>query len=101
LRRAFTHSEVGPQSHAGECAAQGRSIRLGERSARLGRTDWLDGAFSAADILMVHVLRKLEGSGPLDEYPNLAAYIARADARPAFKRAFDPQLPVFIAAPNG
>jgi glutathione S-transferase len=50
---------------------------------------------------MVHVLRRFEGSGLLDEYPNLAAYIARAEARPAFKRAFDPQLPVFIAAPNG
>jgi glutathione S-transferase len=50
---------------------------------------------------MVHVLRRLEGSGLLDEYPNLAAYIARAEARPAFKRALDAQLPVFIAAPNG
>jgi len=61
----------------------------------------VDGAFSAADLLMVHVLRRLEGSGLLDEYPNLAAYIARAEARPAFKRALDAQLPVFIAAPNG
>jgi glutathione S-transferase len=50
---------------------------------------------------MVHVLRRLEGSGLLDEYPNLAAYIARAEARPAFKRHLDAQLPVFIAAPNG
>ena len=55
-------------------------VRLGELSARLGDADWLDGAFSAADILMVHVLRRLEGSGMLDEYPNLAAYIARAEA---------------------
>jgi glutathione S-transferase len=69
--------------------------RLGELSARLGDTDWLDGAFSSADILMVQVLRRLEGSGILDEYPNLAAYIARAQARPAYKRAFAAQLAVF------
>ena len=70
-------------------------VRLGELSARLGAADWLDGAFSAADILMVHVLRRLEGSGLLDEYPNLAAYIARAEARPAYKRAFAAQLAAF------
>jgi glutathione S-transferase len=70
-------------------------VRLGELSARLGDADWLDGAFSAADILMVHVLRRLEGSGLLDEYPSLAAYIARAEARPAYKRAFAAQLAVF------
>jgi glutathione S-transferase len=70
-------------------------VRLGELSARLGDADWLDGAFSAADILMVHVLRRLEGSGLLDEYPNAAAYIARAESRPAYKRAFAAQLAVF------
>jgi glutathione S-transferase len=70
-------------------------VRLGELSARLGDADWLDGAFSAADILMVHVLRRLESSGMLNEYPNLAAYIARAEARPAYKRAFAAQLAVF------
>jgi glutathione S-transferase len=70
-------------------------VRLGELSARLGDADWLDGAFSAADILMVHVLRRLEGSELLAEYPNLAAYIARAEARPAYKRAFAAQLAVF------
>ena len=73
--------------------------RLGELSVRLGDADWLDGAFSAADILMVHVLRRLEGSGLLDEYPNLAAYIARAEARPAYKRAFAAQLAVFTSKP--
>ena len=70
-------------------------VRLGELSTRLGDADWLDGAFSAADILMVHVLRRLEGSGLLDEYPKLAAYIARAEARPAYARAFAAQLAVF------
>jgi glutathione S-transferase len=73
-------------------------VRLGELSARLGRADWLDCAFSAADLLMVHVLQRLKGSGILDEYPNLSAYVARAEARPAFKRAFDAQLAVFTAA---
>jgi len=76
-------------------------VRLGELSARLGDADWLDGAFSAADILMVHVLRRLEGSGILEEYPNLSAYVARGEARPAYKRAFDAQLAVFAAASTG
>ena len=69
--------------------------RLNQLAARLGGADWLDGAFSAADILMVHVLRRLKGSGFLEEYPNLSAYIARAEARPAYKRAFAAQLAVF------
>ncbi len=72
--------------------------RLGELSARLGNADWLDGAFSAGDLMMVHVLQRLKGSGILEEYPNLSAYVARGEARPAFKRAFDAQLAVFTAA---
>ena len=75
--------------------------RLGDLSNRLGDSQWLDGAFSAGDLLMVEVLRRLSGSGMLDEYQNLAAYVARGEARPAFKRAFDAQLAVFIAASNG
>jgi len=72
--------------------------RLSELSARLGDSDWLDGDFSGADILMVHTLRRLEGSGILEEYPNLAAYIARAETRPAYKRAFAAQRAVWEAA---
>lgn len=71
--------------------------RLVQLSARMGDGAWLDGDFSAADIIMVHVLRRLEGSGLLDEFPNLAAYIARAEARPAYKRAFAAQLKVWEA----
>jgi glutathione S-transferase len=71
--------------------------RLGELSIRLGDADWLDGAFSAGDLMMVHVLRRLKGSGILDEYPNLSAYVARGEARPAFQRAFAAQLAVFTA----
>ena len=71
--------------------------RLGELSTRLGRADWLDGAFSAGDLLMVTVLRRLDGSGLLEEYPNLSAYIARGEARPAYQRAFADQLAVFTA----
>ena len=70
-------------------------VRLSELSARLGDADWLDGAFSAADLLMVQVLRRLGGSGILEEYPNLSAYVARGEARPAYKRAFNAQLAVF------
>jgi len=72
---------------------------LGELSSRLGDADWLDGAFNAGDLLMVAVLRWLKESGILDEYPNLSAYVARGEARPAFKRAFDAQLAVFTGKP--
>ncbi|MBP2238183.1 glutathione S-transferase [Sinorhizobium kostiense] len=75
--------------------------RLEQLSGRLGDADWLDGAFSAGDLLMVSVLLRLKGSGLLDEYPNLSAYVARGEARPAYKRAFDAQLAVFIAASTG
>ena len=68
--------------------------RLGQLSRRLGDADWLDGAFSAGDLMMVSVLLRLKASGMLDEYPNLSAYVARGEARPAYKRAFDAQLAV-------
>jgi glutathione S-transferase len=69
--------------------------RLGQLSTRLGDADWLDGAFSAGDLLMVTVLLRLGASGLVGEYPNLAAYVARGVARPAYQRAFDAQLAVF------
>lgn len=69
--------------------------RAGQLSVRLADADWLDSAFSAGDLMMIGVLRRLRPSGLLDEYPNLAAYVARGEARPAFKRAFDAQLAVF------
>ena len=75
--------------------------RLKQLSARLGGADWLDGElgkFSAGDLMMVHVLQRLKPSGILDEYPNLAAYVTRGEARPAYKRAFDAQLSVYTAA---
>jgi glutathione S-transferase len=70
---------------------------LGELSSRLGDAEWLDGTFSAGDLLMVAVLFRSKGSGILDEYPNLSAYVARGEARPAFRRAFDAQLAVFTS----
>jgi len=73
-------------------------VRLGELSRHLGGADWLDGAFSAGDLMMVTVLRRLNTSGLLEEYPDIAAYVARGEARPAFQRAFDAQLAVFKAA---
>jgi glutathione S-transferase len=76
--------------------------RLGELSVRLGDADWLDGAFSAGDLLMVAVLLRLKASGMLDGYPNLSAYVARGEARAAYRRAFDAQLAVFTGnAPTG
>lgn len=75
--------------------------RLDQLCRRLGDAEWLDGAFSAGDLLMVTVLRRLEGSGMLDDYPSLSTYVARGKARPAYKRAFDAQLAVFNAASTG
>jgi glutathione S-transferase len=72
--------------------------RLGELSAHLGEADWIDGAFSAADLLMVTVLRRAEAAGMLDEHPTLTAYVARATMRPAYQRAFAAQLAVFEAS---
>ena len=73
-------------------------VRLDELSRRLGEADWLDGDFSAGDLMMVSVLRRLSASRLLDEYPDIAAYVASGEARPAFKRAFEAQLAVFNAA---
>jgi glutathione S-transferase len=70
---------------------------LGRLADHLGDAEWLDGAFSAGDLMMVHVLRRLGSSGVLDDYPTIAAYIARAEARPAYGRAFAAQLAVFQA----
>lgn len=75
--------------------------RLDALSARLGDADWLDGTFSAGDLMMVMVLRRLDGMGIRERYPNLCAYVARGQARPAYKRAFDAQRAVFLAASSG
>lgn len=75
--------------------------RLGELSRSFGDADWLDGAFSAGDLLMISVLQRIKSSGILDEYPNLSAYVARGEARPAYKRAFADQLAVFKTASGG
>ena len=74
--------------------------RLGQLAPRLGDAEWLDGAFSAGDLMMVSVLLRLRASGILDEFPNLAAYVARGEARPAYKRAFAAQLAVNAAKPT-
>jgi glutathione S-transferase len=68
--------------------------RLKQLSARLGDSEWLDGDFSAGDLMMVSVLLRARPSGILDEFPNLSAYVARGEARPAYQRAFAAQLAV-------
>ncbi len=73
------------------------AVRLRALSLQLGDADWLDGLFSAGDLMMVTVLRRLSRSGILNAYPNLLAYVARAEARPAYQRAFAAQLAVFNA----
>jgi glutathione S-transferase len=72
--------------------------RLNQLSARLGDATWLDGSFSAGDLMLVSVLLRLKSTGILNELPNLAAYVARGEARPAYKRAFDAQLAVYRAS---
>ena len=74
--------------------------RLDQLSERLGDADWLDGGFSAGDLLMVSVLLRLRMSGMLEEFPRLAAYVARGEARPAYRRAFAAQLAI-NAPPTG
>ena len=75
--------------------------RMKQLASRLGDADWLDGAFSAGDLMMVSVLLRLRPSGILDEFPSLAAYVARGEARPAYQRAFEAQLAVNApAAPS-
>ena len=74
--------------------------RLDQLARRLGAADWLDGAFSAGDLMMVSVLLRLKSSGLLHGYPNIAAYLARGEARPAYKRALAAQLAVFLAIPS-
>ncbi len=75
--------------------------RFRQLAAHLGEAEWLDGTFSAADLMMVHVLQRMRRSGILDEFPNLAAYVARAEARPAYQRAFAAQLAVFTGRASG
>jgi glutathione S-transferase len=74
--------------------------RLQQLSAHLGDSDWLDDAFSAGDLMMVSVLLRLRPSGILDEFPNLAACVARGEARPAYQRAFAAQLAINAPAPS-
>lgn len=74
--------------------------RLTELSTYLGDADWLDGAFSAGDLMMVSVLLRLRPSGILQEFPKLAAYVARGEARPAYQRAFAAQWAINAREPK-
>lgn len=69
--------------------------RLGQLAARLGDADWLEGDFTAGDLVMINVLRRLKGSPLLEAHPAIATYVARGEARPAFQRAFEAQYEVF------
>ncbi len=95
----------GEKSWSGERMPLGKErIRdqLRQLADRLGDADWLDGAFSAGDLMMIAVLLRLKPSGLLDEFPKLSAYVARGEARPAYQRAFAAQRAVFArASPDG
>lgn len=87
-----------PNSRARSRPGAGEAAPQRDLSRRLGDADWLDGAFSAGDLMMITVLRRLSGTGVLDRYPGLTVYVARGESRPAFKRAFDAQRAVFNSA---
>lgn len=70
-------------------------MRLTQLSAYLGDTEWLEEGFTAGDLMMVSVLQRLKSSGLLQEFPNIDRYVNRAEARPAYLRAFAAQLAVF------
>lgn len=76
-------------------------VRMSQLAVRLGDADWLDGAFSAGDLMTVDVLRRLADTSLLDEFPNLKGFVARGEARPAFRRAYDAQRAFFNAASTG
>ncbi|SFH47649.1 glutathione S-transferase [Palleronia marisminoris] len=102
VERAYVrYIEAGKSWQAERLAMVDERIRtrLDQLAATLGKSEWLQ-AFSAADILMVHVLRRLEGSGIIDEYPVVSDYITRASERPAYKRAFEAQRDVSRKAPS-
>lgn len=102
-REAAILTERDEPWHAPRLVLMERRIRgrLADLAARLGRGDWLEGRFGAGDLMMVSVLFRLKSSGLLDDYPALAAYVARGEARPAYARAFADQLAVFTAAQGG
>lgn len=96
-REAAEYLEGGKTWYAEHLATVDARIRgrLSDLSQRLGDADWIDGAFSAGDLILVGVLRRLEGSELLAEHPNLVAYVERGKARPAFRRAYSAQYAVF------
>lgn len=70
-------------------------VRLQDLSNQLGQNEWLGQEFSAGDLLMVHAIRRAQGAGILEKFDNLVQYIERAEARPAYQRAFEAQLKVY------
>lgn len=92
----FTGDE---QQTAGRKAFDGfLALRLGHMEKILAKREWLTGAFSVADILMSDVLRLVDRLDGLAEYPHCRAYVERATARPAFKKAYADQMAHFAAA---
>ena len=69
--------------------------RLGKLSDALGDKEWFEGRFTIGDLMVVAVLRQLRHTDIVAKFPNLAALVARAEARPAFQRARADQLAVF------
>lgn len=102
-RSVARFTESGESWYEQRLAGVDRRIRqvLDPLSRHLGGAEWLDGAFSAGDLMMVSVLLRLKSTGILNEYPDLLAYVSRGEARPAYRRAFDAQLAVFRATSGG
>jgi glutathione S-transferase len=69
--------------------------RLTALAAWLGDKDYLEGRFTAGDLIMASVLREPDGDNLLAPFPTLAAYVKRCEARPAFARAMEAQMQPF------
>jgi glutathione S-transferase len=69
--------------------------RLKLLAEALGDREWLEDDFTIGDMMMVSVLRNLRHTELVAGQPRLAAYVARGEARPAFRRALDDQLAAF------
>ncbi len=93
----FHQGEAWIEQRCPQLEAQVRK-RLGELATALGDRPYLEGRFTAGDLMMTTVLRNLRDTDILDGFPTLKAYQARCEARPAFQRALDAQMATFSAA---
>ncbi len=94
---AFFHADTAWGQARAPSARQALDQRLADLSRWLEGRDWLEGRFTAGDLMLATVLRILRQSDVVAGQPTLAAYQARCEARPAFRKALADQLAPFAA----